>query len=67
MARFLRQYFHCPDSRAGVLTSHPLRFLVHVEEVRNVLHVDLLRLEQCEAVAFGGLVEGGYKHVPVLI
>ncbi|CAM9403155.1 unnamed protein product, partial [Ascophyllum nodosum] len=45
----------------------PLGDLVHCTEVGDVLHFDYLSLGESDAIDMGGLVDGGYKHVLVLM
>ena len=53
--------------KAGNAMSRPLGDLVHGTEVGDVLHFDYLSLRENDAIDMGGLVDGGYKHVLVLI
>ena len=45
----------------------PLGDLVRDTEVGGVLHFDYLSLGESDAIGTGGLVDGGYKHVLVLM
>ena len=45
----------------------PLGDLVRGTEVDDVLHFDYLSLGKNDAIDTGGLVDGGYKHVLVLM
>ena len=64
---FVRQCLNCADSRAGNAVTRPLADLVHGTDVGDVLHFDYLSLGESDAIDVGGLVEGGYKHVLVLM
>ena len=64
MAKFIRQCLHCTDSKAGNAT--PRRDLVHGTEVGDVLHFDYLSLGESD-VDMGGLGDGGYKNVLLLM
>ena len=67
IAKFIRQCLHCTDSKAGIAMPCPLGDLVHGTEVGDVLHFDYLSLGESDAIDTGGLVDGGYKHVLVLM
>ena len=68
MAKFVRQCLHCTESKAGNAMPRPLGDLVHGTEVADVLHFDYhLSLGESDAIEMGGLVDGGYKHVLVLM
>ena len=67
IAKFIRQCLHCTDSKAGNAMPRPLGDLVHGTEVGDVLHFDNLSLGESDAIDMGDLVDGGYKHVLVLI
>ena len=67
IAKFVRQCLHCIDSKAGITISRPLGDLVHDTEVGEVLHFDYLSLGESDAIDMGGLVDGGYMHVLVMI
>ena len=45
----------------------PLGDLVHGTEVGDVLHFDYLSFGERDAIDMGGLVDGGYNHVLVLM
>ena len=45
----------------------PLGDIMHGTEVGDVLHFDYLSLGESDAIDMGGLVDGGYKHVLVLM
>ena len=64
---FVRQCLNCADSRAGNAVTRPLADVVHGTDVGDVLHFDYLSLGESDAIDVGGLVEGGYKHVLVLM
>ena len=44
IAKFVRQYLYCVDSKAGNAMPRPLGDLVHGTEVGDVLHFDYLSL-----------------------
>ena len=67
IAKFIRQCLHCTDSKAGNALPRPLGDLVHGTEVGDVLHFDYLSLGESDAIDMGGLIDGGYKHVLVLM
>ena len=67
IAKFIRQCLHCTDSNAGNAMPRPLGDLVHGTGVGDVLHFDYLSLGESDAIDMGGLVDGGYKHVLVLM
>ena len=67
IAKFIRQCLHCIDSKAGNAMPRPLGDLVHGMEVDDVFHCDYLSLGESDAIDTGGLVDGGYKHVLVLM
>ena len=67
IAKLIRQCLHCTDSKAGNAVPRPLGDLVHGTEVGDVLHFDYLSLGESDAIDMGGLVDGGYKHVLVLM
>ena len=68
LAKFVRQCLHCTESKAGNAMPRPLGDLVHGTEVADVLHFDYhLSLGESDAIDMGGLVDGGYKHVLVLM
>ena len=67
VAKFIRQCLHCTDSKAGNAVPRPLGDLVHGTEVGDVLHFDYLSLGESDAIDMGGLVDGGYRHVLVLM
>ena len=67
IAKFIRQCLHCTDSKAGNAVPRPLGDLVHGTKVDDVLHFDYLSLGESDAIDMGGLVDGGYKHVLVLM
>ena len=67
IVKFVRQCIHCIDSKAGNNMPRPLGDLVHGTEVGDVLHFDYLNFGESEAIDTGGLVDRGYKHVPVLM
>ena len=67
IAEFIRQCLHCTGSKAGNAVPRPLGDLVHGTEVGDVLHFDYLSLGESDAIDMGGLVDGGYKHVLVLM
>ena len=67
IAKFIRQCLHCTDSKAGNAVPRPLGDLVHGTEVGDVLHFDYLSLGESDAIDMGGLVDGGFKHVLVLM
>ena len=67
IAKFVRQCLHCVDSKAGNAMPRPLGDLVHSTEVGDVLPFDYLGLGESDAIDEGGLVDGGYKHVLVLM
>ena len=66
-AKFVRQCLHCVDSKAGNTILHPLGDLMHGTEVGDVLHFGCLSSGESDAIDTGGLVDGGYKHVLVLM
>ncbi|CAN0217617.1 unnamed protein product [Ascophyllum nodosum] len=67
IAKFISQCLHCTDSKVGNAVPRPLGDLVHGTEVGDVLHFDSLSLGESDAIDMGGLVDGGYKHVLVLM
>ena len=68
IAKFVRQCLHCIDSKAGNDMPRPLGDLVHGTEVGDVIqHFDYLSLGESDAIHTGGLINGGYKHVLVLM
>ena len=67
IAKLIRQGLYCIDSKAGNAMPRPLGDLVHGTAVGNVLHFDYIRLEESDAIDTGRLVDGGYKHVLVLM
>ena len=67
IAKFFCQSQHCVDSKAGNAMPHPLGDLVHGTEVNDVLHFDYLSLGESDAIVTGGMSDGGYKHVLVLM
>ena len=67
IAKFVRQCLNCIDSKAGNDIPRPLGDLVHGTDVGNVLHFDYLSLRESDAIDTGGLVDGGYMHVLVLM
>ena len=67
IAKFVCQCLHCVDSKAGSAMPRPLGDLVHSTEVGDVLHFDYLSLGESDVVDAGGLIDGGYKHVLVLM
>ena len=67
IVKFIRRCLHCTDSKAGNVMPRPLGDLVHGTEVGDVLHFDYLSLGESDAIDMGGLVDGGYKHVLILI
>ena len=67
IAKLIRQCLHCIDSKAGNAMPRPLGDLVHGIEVGDVLHFDYLSLGESDAIDMSGLVDGGYKHVLVLM
>ena len=67
IAKFIRQCLHCTDLKADNAMPRPLGDLVHGTEVGDVLHFDYLSLGESDAIDNGGLVDGGYKHVLVLM
>ena len=67
IAKFVRQYLHCVDPKAGNAMPRPLGDLGHGTEVGDVLHFDYLGSGESDAIDTGSLVDGGYKHVLVLM
>ena len=67
IAKFIRQCLHCVDSKAGNAMPRPLGDLVHGTEVGEVSHSDYLSLGGSNDIDTGGLVDGGYNHVLVLM
>ena len=67
IAEFIRKCLHYTDSKAGNAVPRPLGDLVHGTEVSDVLHFDYLNLGESDAIDMGGLVDGGYKHVLILM
>ena len=67
IAKFVRQRLHCVDPKAGNVMLRSLGDLVHGTEVGGVLQFDYLSLGEGDAIDTGGLVDGGYKHVLVLM
>ena len=67
IAKFVRQCLHCVDSKARNAMPRPLGDLVHDTKVGDVLHFDYLSLWENDAIDTGGLVNGGCKHVLVLM
>ena len=66
-AKLVRQCLHCVDSKAGNAMPRPLGDLLHGKEVSDVLHFHFLSLEEIDTIDTGGLVDGCYKHVLVLM
>ena len=66
-AKFIRQCLHCTDSKAVNAMPRPLGDLVPDTEVGDVLHFNYLSLGESDAIDMGGLVDGGYKHVLVMM
>ena len=62
-----RQCLHCVDPKTSNTMPRPLGDLVHGTEVGEVLHFDHLGLGEGDAIDTGSLVDGGYKHVLVLM
>ena len=67
IAKFVRQCLHCVHSKAGSATLRLRGDLVHGTEMGDVLHFDYLSLGESDVIDTGGLVDGGYKHVLVLM
>ena len=65
--KFVRQCLHCVDSKAGNAMPRPLGDLVHGTEAGDVLRLDYLSLCESDAIATGGLIDWGYKHMLVLM
>jgi hypothetical protein len=65
IAKFVRQYLHCTNSKVGNAIPRPLGHLVHGTEMGDVLHY--LSLGESDAIDTGGLVDGRYKNVSVLM
>ena len=65
--KFVHQCLHCVDSKAGNTMPRPLGDLVQGTEVGDVFHFDCLSLGESDTIDTGGLVDGGYKHVLVLV
>ena len=67
LAKFVRQCLLCVDPTAGNAMPRLLGDLVHGTEVGDVLHFDFLGLGGSDAIDTGSLVDGGFKHVLVLM
>ena len=67
IAKLIHQCLYCTDSKAGNAMPRPLGDLVHGTEVGGVLHFDYLSLGKSDAIDTGGLVDGSYKYVLVLM
>ena len=67
LAKFVHQCLHCVDSKAGNAMPRPLGDLVYGTEVDDVLYFDNLSFGKSDAIDTGGLVDGDYKHVLVLM
>ena len=67
IAEFVRQCLHCVDSKAGNAMPRLLGDLVHGTEVGDVLHFDYLSLGKSDAIDTGGLVDGGYKYMLLIL
>ena len=67
IAKLLRQYLHCIDSKASNAIPRPLGDIVYGTELGDVLNFDYLSLGKSDPIDTGGLVDGGYKHVLVLM
>ena len=67
IGKFVRQCLHCIDSKAGSAMPRSLGDLVHGTERGDMLHFDHLSLRESDAIDTGRLVDGGYKHVLVLM
>ena len=67
IAKIIRQCLHCIYSKTGNAMPRPLGDLVRGIEVGDVLHFDYLSLGESDAIDMGGLVDGGYKHLLVVL
>ena len=65
--KFILQCLHCVDSKAGNAMPRLLGDVVHGTAVDDVLHFDYLSLGESDGIDMGGLVDGGYKPVRVLM
>ena len=67
IAKLVRQSLHCIDLKAGNAIPRLLGDLVHGTELGDVLHFDYLSLGERDAIGTGGLIDGSYKNVLVLM
>ena len=58
IAKSIRQYLHCNDSKVGNAMPRPLGDLVHGTEVGDELNFDYISLGESDAIDTGGLVDG---------
>ena len=67
-AKFVRQCLHCVGLKAVNAMPRLLGDLAHgTEEVCDVLYFDCLSLRESDAIDTSGLLDGGYKHVLLLM
>ena len=67
MAKFVRQCLQCVTSKAGNVMPRPLGDIVHGTPVGDMLHFGYLSFRESDAIDTGCLIDGGYKHVLVLM
>lgn len=68
MHEFVRQCFHCADSRAGDVVPRPLGKTVHGTMPNDVVHFDYLYVGDSGPLASQGLSEdAGFRYILVIV